>query len=75
MGVHRDLRISKALQATILSAEFISIPNNNKFTKSVRYIHDNKSWEGCYVLLKILFPCLKFLRFADSNVTGMNKVY
>ena len=45
MGTHRDLRMRKVLQATVSSAEFISIPNNTKFTKEVRYIHDNKSWE------------------------------
>ena len=43
MGMHRDLRVRKFFQATILSSEFISIPTNNKFTKAFRYIHDNKS--------------------------------
>ena len=46
MGMHRDLRMQKVLKDTILSAEFISIPTNTKFTKSVKYIHDNKSWES-----------------------------
>ena len=45
MGVHRDLWMRKVLQATISSSEFIGIPTNNKFTKAVRYIHENKSWE------------------------------
>ena len=44
MGIHRDLRMRKVFQSTISSAEFISIPTNNKFIKAVRYIHDNKSW-------------------------------
>ena len=43
MGIHKDLRMLKFLQTTISSAEFISIPNNTKFTKAVNYIHDNKS--------------------------------
>ena len=47
MGMHRDLQMRKVLQATISSDEFISIPTNTKFTKSVNYIHDNKSWERC----------------------------
>ena len=42
MGTHKDLRMREVLHATILSAEFTSITNNNKFDKSVRYIHDNK---------------------------------
>ena len=41
MEMHIDLRMQKVLQATILYAEFISIPTNTKFTKAVRYIHDN----------------------------------
>ena len=28
-----------------------------------------------YVLLKILFPCLRVLRLEDSNLSGMDKVY
>ena len=44
MGVHRDLRMRKVFQATIFCAGYISIPNNNKFDKAVRYIYDNKSW-------------------------------
>ena len=71
MVIHRDLRMRKVLQATISSDEFISIPTNNKFTKEVRYINDNKYWERCYVLLKILFPCLRFLRFAGSNLANI----
>ena len=75
MGMHRDLRMRKVLHATISSAEFLSIPTTTKFTKAVKYIHDDKSWERCYVLLKIIFPCLRFLRLADSNLAGMDKVY
>ena len=75
MGMHKDLRMQKVLQATISSAEFLSIPTTAKFTKAVKYIHDEKSWERCYVSLKILHPCLRVLRLADSNRAGMEKVY
>ena len=75
MGMHRDLRMRKVLQATILSAEFLSIPTTTKFTKAVKYIHDDNSWKRCYVLLKILHPCLIVLRLADINLAGMDKVY
>ena len=43
MVMHRDLRMRKVLQATISSAEFLSIPTTTKFTKAVKYIHDDKS--------------------------------
>ena len=36
MGMHRYLRMRKVLQATISSAEFISIPTNTKFTKALK---------------------------------------
>ena len=75
MGIHRDLRMRKVLQATISSAKFVSIPTNTKFTKAVKYIHDNKSWERCYVLLEIIYPCLRVLNLADTNLSGMEKVY
>ena len=65
----------KFLQATISYAEFISIPTNTKSTKAVKYIHDNNSWERCYVLLNISFPCLRVLCLADSNLAGTDRVY
>ena len=51
----------------------ISRNTDTKSTKVVKYIHDNKSWERCYVILKIIFPCLRVLRLADSNLAGMEK--
>ena len=41
MGMHRDLRMRKVLQATISSADVISILTNTKFTKAVKCIYDN----------------------------------
>ena len=75
MGMYRDLRMRKVLQAIISSAEFLSVPINTKFTKVVKYINDDKSWESCYVLLRILFPFLRVLRLADSNISGIDKFY
>ena len=75
MGMHRDLRMQKVLQATISSAEFLSITTTTKFNKAVKFVHDEKSWGRCYVLLKTIFPCLRVLRLADSNILGMDKVY
>ena len=75
VGMNRDLRMRKVLQDTISSSEFISIPTNTKCTKPVKYIHDNKSWERCYVPIKIRFPCLRVLRLADSNLAGKEKFY
>ena len=75
MGIQKYLRMQNVLQTTILSAEFISIPTNNKSDKAVMYIHDITSWERCYVLLNILFPCLRSIFLADINREEMEKVY
>ena len=75
MGMHRELRMRKVLQATISPAEVISIPINNKFTKTVWYIIDNNLWERCCVFLKIIFPCLIVIHLEDINLSGMDKVY
>ena len=48
---------------------------NSKLSKVVSYIKDKKSWKRIYVLLKILFPCLRVLCLADSNKSGMDKVF
>ena len=73
--IHRDLRMRKALIATVYSSEFNTMSLNSKLSKVVSYIKDNKSWERIYVLLKILFPLLRVLRLADSNKLGMYKVF
>ena len=75
MGVHIYLQMRKVLQPTISYVEFIGIPTNNKFYKEVRCIHDNKLWGRCYVILRILFPCLRVLCLVDSNRAGMDKFY
>ena len=75
MEMHQDLRMRKALQYTISSTEFIRILTNKKLDKAVKYIYDDKSWERFYVLLRIIFSCLKVISLADSNHAGIDKVY
>ena len=75
MRMHRELRMKKVFQDTISSSYFISIPTNNKFAKSLRYIHDNKSWERLYVLLYIIVPCLRVILLTDINHAVIQNVY
>ena len=75
IGIHRDLRTRKILLATISSAEFDTMALNSKLSKVVSCIQDNKAWERIYVLLKIMFPCLRVLCLADSNKAGMDKIF
>ena len=75
IGMHRDFRTRKALLATVSSAEFNTMSLNSKLPKVVSYIQDDKYWERIYLLLKIIYPCLRFLRLADINKAGMDKVF
>ena len=54
MRMQGYLRMRKFLQSNISSAEFINIPNNNKFDIEVSNIHYKKSWEGA-MYFSILF--------------------
>ena len=73
--MHRYLRTRKELLATAYSAEFNTMALNSKLSKVVSYIQDNKYWESIHVLLKIMFPCLRVNRLADSNKAVMDKVF
>ena len=75
MGMHRELHVQNFLQSNIPYAEFIGIPSNNSFNKAVKYIHDNKSWERCYVLLKNIFACLRAILLENSNHAVIERVY
>ena len=65
----------KALLATVSSDEFNTMALNSKLSKLVSYIQDNKAWERIYILLKIIFPCLRVIRLVDSNKAGMDRVF
>ena len=67
IGMHRYLRMRKAIISTFFSAEFNTMSLNSKLSKVVSYIKDNKAWERIYVILKILSPCLRLLCLGDSN--------
>ena len=74
IGAHIDLRTRKELLAAVSLDKFNTMALNSKLSKVVSYIQDNKTWDRIYVLLKILFPCLRVLRLADSNKAGMDKI-
>ena len=75
IGMHKDLRMRKALLATVYSAEFNTMALNSKLSKVVSYFQDKKDWERIYVLLKILFPCLCNLCIAYRKKAVMDKVF
>ena len=55
VGMHKHLRMKKALIATFSSAEFNTMALNSKLSEVVSYIQDKKGWERIYVLMKIIF--------------------
>ena len=55
IGMHRDLRMRKALLATVYSAEFNTMALKSKLSKVVSYVQDKKAWERIYFILKIIF--------------------
>ena len=75
IGMHRYLRMRKAILGTVPSAEFNTMALDSKISKVVSYIQYKKSWKRIYVLLKIIFPCHRTLFLADSNKAGMDKVF
>ena len=52
IGIHRDMRMRKALPATVSSAESKNMALNSKLSKVVSYTQDNKSWGMIYIILK-----------------------
>ena len=75
IGMHRDLRMRKALLDTFSSALFNTMSLNSKLSKLVSYIQDNKYWESIYVLLKLPFSCLWFICLVGRNKALMDKVF
>ena len=75
IGMHRYLRMKKALLVTVSSTELNAMALNSKIAKVVLYIQDNKAWDWIYVLLKIIFTCLRVLCLAYSSKLGMDKLF
>ena len=75
IGVHRDLHTKKVLLTTISSAGFISISLDLKLSQVLSYITDETYFQPCYILLNILFPCLRVLCLEDSTLAGIYKLY
>ena len=73
--MHRYLRMIKSLLVTVSSAEFKTISLNSKLSKVLSYTQYNEVLEMIYVLLKILFNCLRFCYFIEQLKKGMDKVF
>ena len=75
IGMHIYFLTKKVLLTTIYLSGYSSISLNSNIFQVVYYITDILFWQGCYILLKTLFPCLRVRRLVDSDIAGMEKLY
>lgn len=74
-AMHRLLRLKRALKATIHGAAFESVAKNARVVLAVEDIENEVFWKSIFCLLRSVFPALKALRYCDSNVPSMDKIY
>ncbi len=64
-----------ALKATIHNPSFSSLSRNDRVAAAIGDIEDDVFWKAIYSLLRAVFPALKALRYCDSNIPAMDKIY
>lgn len=64
-----------ALKATIHNPSFSSLSKNDRVAAAITDIEDEVFWKAIYCLLWAVFPALKALRYCDSNIPAMDKIY
>ena len=64
-----------ALKATIHNPSFSSLSKNDCVAAAIADIEDDVFWKAIYCLLRAVFPALKALRYCDSNIPAMDKIY
>ena len=74
-SMHRLLRLKPALLATIHQPQFADLILNDRCRLAIQDIQNPKFWKAIYVLLRAVYPHLRFLRFCDSNTPVMDKLY
>ena len=75
-AMHRALRLSKSLLATVHSAKWEALKNKKAIIlRAAVDIKDDAYWKRVYIVLRAFWPVLKLLRIADSNKAGMDKIY
>ncbi len=74
-AMHRVLRQKPALKATIHNTSFSSLSKNDCVAAAVNDIEDEVFWKEIYCLLLSIFSALKALRYCDSNIPAMDKIF
>ncbi len=74
-AMHRALRMKPVLKATIHNPSFASLSKNDRVAACIQDIEDEVFWKAIYCLLRAVFPALKALRYCDSDIPAMDKIY
>jgi len=71
----RLLRQKDVLRSTIHTQKFLDLPKNETMRQAVMDISSDLFFKALFVLLRAVFPALRALRFTDSNIPMMDKIY
>ena len=71
----RLLRQKDVLRSTIHTQKFLDLPKNETMRQAVIDITSDIFFKALFVLLRAVFPALRALRFTDSNIPMMDKIY
>ncbi len=74
-AMHRALWMKPVLKATIHNPSFVSPSKIDRVAGAINDIEDEVIWKAIYFLLCAVFPALKVLRYCDSNIPAMDKIY
>ena len=76
--MHRALRLEGALLATVHDPHFAKldiVKTNNRVMLAVHNVKSKSFWCAVYILLQCVFLALRLLRYSDSNISVMDKLY
>ena len=75
----RMLRLQHVLKATINQVKFRDLLLSSNTTKGMREcvadIENPSFFKAIYIMLRAVFPALRALRYCDSNLPMMDKIY
>ena len=77
-AMHRAVRLEGALLATVHDSHFANldiIKTNNRVMLAVHDVKSKSFWRAVYILLRCVFPALRLIRYSDSNIPAMGKLY
>ena len=71
----RLLRLKDPLRATITQVKFQQLDLNDRARSALIDIMDDIFWRALFCLSRAVFPSVRVLRYYDSNIPAMEKLY